>query len=78
MANFGEKALMAKTLDTIWEVDDARPRRSGRRKPRRWVVERTLAWLRKCRGIRGRYNKNTANDSGLLQLACALIWRHRY
>jgi putative transposase len=58
--------------------EDTRPRRPGRRKPRRWVVERTLAWLRKCRGILVRYNKNPANYLGLLQLACALIWYRRY
>jgi len=58
--------------------EDTRPRRPGRRKPRRWVVERTLAWLRKCRGILVRYNKNVANYLGLLQLACALIWYRRY
>ena len=63
-------------IQTIRE--DARPRRPGRRKPRRWVVERTLAWLRKCRGILVRYNKNAGNYLGLLQLACALIWYRRY
>lgn len=57
---------------------EARPRRRGRRKPRRWVVERTFAWLRKCRGILVRHNKNAANYLGLLQLACALIWYRRY
>jgi putative transposase len=57
---------------------DTRPRQPGRRKPRRWVVERTLAWLRKCRGILVRYNKNATNYLGLLQLACALIWYRRY
>ena len=57
---------------------DARPRRPGRRKPRRWVVERTLSWLRKCRGILVRYNKRAGNYLGLLQLACALIWYRRY
>jgi putative transposase len=58
--------------------DDSRPRRPGRRKPRRWVVERTLAWLPKCRGILVRYNKNAANYLGMLQLACALLWYRRY
>jgi putative transposase len=57
---------------------DAPPRRPGRRKPRRWVVERSLAWLRKCRGILVRYNKKASNYLGLLQLACALIWYRRY
>jgi putative transposase len=58
--------------------EDVRPRRPGRRKPRRWVVERTLAWLRKCRAILVRYNKNALNYLGLLQLACALLWYRRY
>jgi putative transposase len=46
-------------------------------KPRRWVVERTLAWLCKCRGILVRYDKKDENYLGLLQLACALIWYRR-
>lgn len=44
---------------------------------RRWVVERTLAWLSKCRGILVRYEKKAANYLGLVQLACALIWFRR-
>lgn len=55
-----------------------RQRLPGRRKPRRWVVERTLGWLRKCRAILVRYNKKAGNYLGLLQLACALIWYRRY
>ena len=45
--------------------------------PRRWVVERTLAWLCKCRGILVRYDKLDANFLGLIQLACALLWYRR-
>lgn len=44
---------------------------------RRWVVERTLAWLSKCRGFLVRYEKKAVNFFGLLQLACALIWMRR-
>ncbi len=44
---------------------------------RRWVVERTLAWLSKCRAILVRYDKKVSNYLGLLQLACALIWYRR-
>jgi putative transposase len=44
---------------------------------RRWVVERTLAWLSKCRGLLVRYEKKASNFLGLLQLACALIWLRR-
>lgn len=44
---------------------------------RRWVVERTLAWLSKCRGLLVRYGKKAVNFLGLLQLACALLWIRR-
>jgi putative transposase len=44
---------------------------------RRWVVERTLAWLSKCRGLLVRYEKRAVNFLGLLQLACALLWIRR-
>lgn len=44
---------------------------------RRWVVERTLAWLSKCRALLVRYDKKGSNFLGLLQLACALIWLRR-
>ena len=46
-------------------------------KPRRWVVERTLAWLNKCRAILVRYDKKDENYLGLIQLACALLWYRR-
>lgn len=46
-------------------------------KPRRWVVERTLAWLSKCRGILVRYDKKDINYLGLIQLACGLCWYRR-
>jgi putative transposase len=62
-------------------------RRIGEEKPdptgqktypaRRWVVERTLAWLSKCRGLLVRYEKKAINFLGLLQLACALLWMRR-
>jgi putative transposase len=45
-----------------------------RQPARRWVVERTLAWLAKCRAILVRYDKKPKNYLALLQLACALIW----
>ena len=47
---------------------------------RRWVVERTIAWLQKCRALLIRYDKNPTNYLGLIQLACGLLWyrrRHR-
>ena len=45
---------------------------------RRWVVERTLAWLSKCRAILVRYDKKASNYLGLIKLACALLWYRRY
>lgn len=45
---------------------------------RRWVVERTLAWLSKCRAILVRYAKKSSNYLGLIQLACLLLWYRRY
>jgi putative transposase len=44
---------------------------------RRWVVERTLAWLSKCRGLLIRYEKKSKNYLALLQFACALLWYRR-
>jgi len=46
-------------------------------KPRRWVIERTLGWLSKCRAILVRYDKNWFNYLGLIQFACALLWYRR-
>ncbi len=45
---------------------------------RRWVVERTLAWLSKCRAILVRYDKKARNYLAMLQLACGLIWYRRW
>jgi len=52
-------------------------RRRGRRKARRWVVERTLSWLSKCRALLVRYDKHDENYLGLIQLACGLLWYRR-
>lgn len=64
----------------IRRVGEEKLDRRGRktRKARRWVVERTLAWLSKCRGILVRHEKKAANYTGLIQLACALLWFRRY
>ena len=44
---------------------------------RRWVVERTLGWLSKCRAILVRYEKKASNYLGLIKLACILLWYRR-
>lgn len=59
-------------------IRDLRPPRKKCHKPRRWVVERTLAWLSKCRAILVRWDKKACNYLGLLKLACALIWFRLY
>ena len=58
-------------------IRDLRPPRRKQYKPRRWVVERTLAWLSKCRAILIRWDKKAANYLGLLKLACGLLWYRR-
>ena len=57
--------------------EDATARRHKKSKPRRWVVERTLGWLSKCRALLVRYDKNWFNHLGLIQFACALLWYRR-
>ncbi len=56
------------------KLDDKKRKRHP---ARRWVVERTLGWLSKCRALLVRYDKNAGNYLGLLQLACALLWFRR-
>jgi putative transposase len=57
------------------EKKDAKGR--NRRKARRWVVERTIGWLNRCRGILIRYEKKAENYLAVVQLACALLWYRR-
>jgi len=52
-------------------------KRRKRHPARRWVVERTLSWLQKCRAILVRYDTKAQNYLGMLQLACALLWFRR-
>lgn len=58
-------------------IRDERPAKPTRHKARRWVVERTISWLSKCRGILIRWETVAANYLGFLQLACALLWFRR-
>lgn len=51
--------------------------RQKNRPARRWVVERTISWLNRCRGILVRYEKKGENYLGIVQLACALLWYRR-
>lgn len=48
----------------------------SRKKARRWVVERTHAWLNRFRRLLIRWERKIANYEALLHLACGLIcWR---
>lgn len=53
--------------------------KTGKKKlpARRWVVERTIGWLNRCRGILIRYEKKAENYLAVVQLACALLWFRR-
>lgn len=44
---------------------------------RRWVVERTFAWLGGWRGLLIRWDKKPENYLANIKLACALIWFRR-
>lgn len=44
---------------------------------RRWVVERALSWLSKCRAILVRFAKKSSNYLAIIQLACILLWFRR-
>jgi len=41
---------------------------------RRWVVERTFAWLSNFRSVLVRHEVKAENYAGLVKLACILIW----
>ncbi len=56
------------------KLDEARKKRHP---ARRWVVERTLAWLSKCRALLVRYEKKAQNYLGMIKVACILIWYRR-
>jgi putative transposase len=58
--------------------EEKRGKKVKKRYPaRRWVVERTLGWLSKCRGILVRYEKKSENYLAQVQFACALLWYRR-
>ncbi len=45
---------------------------------RRWVVERTLAWLSRCRAILVRYDKRADRYLAMIKLASGLLWFRRW
>jgi hypothetical protein len=46
-------------------------RQQGRRKARRWVVERSASWLNKFRRLLVRWEKKVKNYQAMIALACA-------
>ncbi len=45
---------------------------------RRWVVERTFAWLSRCRALLVRYEKRADRYLALIKLASGLLWFRRW
>ena len=74
------EALIGGYISQIRRIGEEKLDTRGRRtrKATRWVVERTFAWLSKCRALLVRYEKKAANYLGLIQLACMLLWFRRY
>ena len=74
------EALIGGYISQIRRIGEEKLDTRGRRtrKARRWVVERTFAWLSKCRALLVRYEKKAANYLGLIQPACLLLWFRRY
>lgn len=76
----GHAAVKAKQYTPhIRRIGEEKLDKKGRKKhpARRWVVERTLAWLNGCRGILVRFAKKSSNYLAIVQLACALLWYRR-
>lgn len=48
-------------------------RNPGRRRARRWVVERLHSWLNRFRKLLVRFEKDGDSHEALIELACALI-----
>jgi putative transposase len=83
----GEKASTeAGYVPHIRRIGEEKKDESGQKKhpARRWVhafvnavVERTLSWLSRWRGILIRWEKKAQNYLASVKLACALIWYRR-
>jgi putative transposase len=65
-----------RTADGGSEAEDFKEKEGALEKihpARRWIVERTISWLTKRRGLRTRWSKKSENWLALIQLACAHI-----
>jgi len=65
--------------DHIRRIGEEKSDEKGEKKhpARRYVVERTISWLSKCRGLLVRYERKSENYLAQLQFACALLWYRR-
>ena len=72
-------AVGAGYVPHIRRIGEEKRDAAGRKRhpARRWVVERTIGWLHKCRALLVRYDKKAGNYLGLIQIACALLWFRR-
>jgi putative transposase len=76
-ASRGYEVRIARTGGGWMRVDAPPPPPQPQYRRRRWIVERTLAWLSNCRGLLVRYEKKAANYLGLVEVACILLWYRR-
>jgi putative transposase len=80
-----DKAFVGASCDATARVFSYEPhvrpigeeRKAAKHRPRRWVVERTISWLNRCRAILVRWDEKAENYLGMIQLACALLWYRR-
>jgi transposase len=65
---------------STWAGEDAPPRQVPRFAlvPRRWVVERTFAWLGKYRRLAKDYEYLTATSENVIYLTMSMILLHRH
>jgi putative transposase len=65
-----------RTADGGSDGEDLKQKEGAQQKihpARRWVVERTISWLTKRRGLRTRWSKKSENWLAMIQFACAHV-----
>jgi putative transposase len=63
-----------RTADGGFDAEDLKQKEGAQQKThpaRRWVVERTISWLTKRRGLRTRWSKKSENWLAMIHFACA-------
>lgn len=74
-----QAALEAGYLPHIRRIGEEKRDAAGEKTypARRWVVERTFAWLSRWGGLLIRWEKKASNYLAVCKLACALLWFRR-